>query len=331
MISSSTFESYYPDYTQWFNTKISQCIDTSTPGSLYEPIAYVMRNSGKQIRPAILSAVARSMGNVEKERSFPAAACVEMIHNFTLIHDDIMDGDELRHGNLTVHKKWDANKAILSGDGLFSIALKQLDAYAGEPALYSRMIPLLLGAVIRVCEGQAMDMDFETRENVLLDEYLDMVTQKTSCLLAVSGRLGAMLAGASDEHEILIENILLELGVVFQMQDDLLELTSDESKMGKTLGSDLIKQKKTYPYLYAKQELPEPLWQSFIEMTREATILNHGVEPARTLLRENFIFDRIHEDIKLRHDTIHVMIKELPAGVQDMLYSIAYFILHREK
>ncbi|MCK4812370.1 MAG: polyprenyl synthetase family protein [Candidatus Marinimicrobia bacterium] len=323
------FNTYYSDYIPWFDRKLKRSIQTPSPASLYAPIQYVLNHSGKQLRPSILSAVAEVFGNVSKKESFAAASSVEMMHNFTLIHDDIMDDDLLRHGKETVHKKWNKNKAILSGDGLFTIALSQLNYYTYNPKMYVRLIPKLLNAVIKVCEGQAEDMEFEQRNDVHLDEYLDMVTKKTAYLLAISGRLGAIIGGASEAEEKQVEAVLLQLGIVFQIQDDLLELTSNSENMGKTLGSDLIKQKKTYPYLYAKQELSEDTWQIFLELIQKDVILKHGIKPACELLKENFIFDRIHEVIKLRNETIQNMIKDLPARTQEMFYSIVLFIMNR--
>ncbi len=306
-------------------------IQNNSLGSLYDPIQYVLDHPGKQIRPAFLAATAASLGNIPFERSFPAASCVEMVHNFTLVHDDIMDGDMLRHGMETVHAKWNENMAILSGDGLFAMALMQISAYAEDSELYAKIMPMILQAVSVVCEGQALDMEFETRENVELSEYLIMVEKKTAHLLAVSARVGAVIAGAEKKEELLVEKIIRELGIVFQIQDDLLELTSDSASMGKTLGSDLVKQKKTYPYLFAKQELGQNEWNNFLDGTSAKYIEEHGVYEARKILQDNFIFDRIRELITLRHVTIQELIKELPRGSQEMFYEMVEFIMNRKK
>ena len=280
-------------------------IQNNSLGSLYDPIQYVLDHPGKQIRPAFLAATAASLGNIPFERSFPAASCVEMVHNFTLVHDDIMDGDMLRHGMETVHAKWNENMAILSGDGLFAMALMQISAYAEDSELYAKIMPMILQAV--------------------------RVEKKTAHLLAVSARVGAVIAGAEKKEELLVEKIIRELGIVFQIQDDLLELTSDSASMGKTLGSDLVKQKKTYPYLFAKQELGQNEWNNFLDGTSAKYIEEHGVYEARKILQDNFIFDRIRELITLRHVTIQELIKELPRGSQEMFYEMVEFIMNRKK
>ncbi|MDZ7797680.1 MAG: polyprenyl synthetase family protein [Candidatus Marinimicrobia bacterium] len=324
------FERYYREYIPWFGRELRQRVRTSSPESLYAPVRYILEHSGKQLRPAVLSAIAYAFGGISRESSFPAASCVEMIHNFTLVHDDIMDADILRHGKETVHEKWDTNKAILSGDGLFVTALSELNAFRNDPELYSRLLPLTLNAVMRVCEGQAEDMEFEDRTEVSLDEYVNMVTHKTAYLLAVSARLGALIGGASEKEEKITEKLMLDLGVVFQIQDDLLELTSDTANMGKTLGSDLVKQKKTYPYLFAKRELSEDQWREFRGNIREENIIKYGISPARKLLEENFIFDKIYKIIKLYNDNIQEMIQDLPLRTQKMFRTMVSFIMHRE-
>jgi geranylgeranyl diphosphate synthase type II len=183
---------------------------------------------------------------------------------------------------------------------------------------------------MRVCEGQAEDMEFEERREVTLDEYLDMVTKKTACLLAVSGRLGAVLGGAEAGEEELTEKVLLELGIVFQIQDDLLELTSDAEKMGKTLGSDLVNKKKTFPYLFAKKELPPEEWEDFLAAAAPENIAGQGTGPARRVLERNFIFDKINDIITLRHASIQEMIRKLPPRTQEMFRSMVTFVMHRE-
>lgn len=331
MTTKLTFKLFYKEYIPWFDKEYRQSVKNTAPVSLYDPIHYILEHPGKQIRPAFLAALAYSLGNISFERSFPAASCMEMVHNFTLVHDDIMDGDILRHGMETVHAKWDENLAILSGDGLFARALAQLDPYVADAELYARIMPMILQAVTIVCEGQALDMEFESREDVELSEYLTMVEKKTAHLLAVSARVGAVIAGTKKAEELLVEKIIRELGIVFQIQDDLLELTSDSESMGKTLGSDLVKQKKTYPYLFAKQELDQMEWNKFLESISVRYIEQHGVHAARKILEDNFIFDRIREHITLRHVTIQELIKELPGGSQEIFNGMIEFIMDRKK
>ena len=325
------FKTFYSDYRCWFGKKLANRIVPEPPAFLYEPLSYVLRYPGKQLRPAILAASAEVFGQKSHSNSFPAAACMEMIHNFTLIHDDIMDADLLRHGMKTVHAKWDINHAILSGDGLFALALVELEAYRGDPELYSTLLPLILHAVVRVCEGQARDMEFETRDEVSCDEYLKMVTEKTACLLAISGKAGVLIGGGKANEADLVEQVLLKTGVLFQIQDDLLELTSSSARMGKSLGSDLVKGKKTFPYLFARQELPPEAWEKFLRYSSEALVHTQGTEPVRALLESYFIFDKIQDMIKLYNDEIQDLIGRLPLETQELYRTMLLFIMHREK
>lgn len=325
------FQHYYKEFLPGFRERFRERIAVKSPHFLYEPLSYVLQYAGKQLRPAILSASASVFGKTDSKFVFPAASCIEMIHNFTLIHDDIMDDDALRHGVATLHAKWDKNRAILAGDGLFAIALGELDHYREDSALYSAILPMILNAVIQVCEGQALDMEFESRNDVDTEAYLDMVTKKTARLLAVSGHVGALIGGANKAEAEIVEAILLETGILFQIQDDLLELTSDSDTMGKTLGSDLLRDKKTYPYLFAKQTLNPQQWEQFLEMCSEEKLSQDGIVPVRDFLKTHFIFDKIQEVIKLHYDNICSQILSLPREARDLYQTMLKFVLHREK
>lgn len=324
------FQQFYKEFILEFKKEYEGGVIKTLPLSFYKPIHYTLSNPGKQIRPALLCAVYSVLSSNGMSKAIPAAKGIEMIHNFTLIHDDIMDGDIIRHGHPTVNAKWNDNIAILAGDGLFAIALQQFEAYSKQPELYSKIIPELLEAVIVVSEGQAEDLEFEDRDDVSLEEYLDMVSKKTAKLLSVSAKIGALIAGADNDICLLIEKIVHELGIVFQIQDDLLELTADEELMGKSLGSDLVNKKKTFPFLYAKKLLNEDKWNDFLDKIDIDYIENNGILPAKEFLKENLIFDKIHKLIKLRHATIQGLINELPEESQKMLTSIIEFVMNRK-
>lgn len=187
-------------------------------------------------------------GNPEK--ALPAAVAVELLHNFTLIHDDIMDEADSRRGKPTVHTKWDQNKAILSGDVMFGMAYEQLESYSSEKGYDVNVLPALLKtfnkAVKIVCEGQAIDMDFETTLSVTLDDYLLMIKCKTAALLESSLKMGGIVSGASEEKLNQLGIIGLEAGIAFQIQDDLLDATGDPEKFGKRVGGDIYEGKKTW-------------------------------------------------------------------------------------
>lgn len=214
------------------------------PTTLYEPQRYILSGSGKRIRP-ILALMGCGICGEDIKKAIPAALAVELVHNFTLIHDDIMDQADVRRGNPTVHRRWDGSTAILSGDGLFVQALLQLQR--SDPEIdYKRANKIFLDGINRVCEGQALDMEFEKRMDVTTDEYLEMIGGKTAALLSVSLQLGGMAAKASDEQLDYLKQFGESLGLAFQIQDDLMDVTADPEKFGKKQGGDISEGKKTF-------------------------------------------------------------------------------------
>ncbi len=227
------------------------------PASLYDPVRYVMGIGGKRLRPRLLLLSAGLCGG-RPERAIPAARAVEMLHNFTLVHDDMMDNAGTRRGMPTVHEKWDEAVAILSGDVLFVLALQQLTLQGGHgnlpDSVNNRLMQRFLEAIRVVCDGQAMDMDFENRDDVALSEYLEMIGAKTAALLRCSMELGAMTAGAGDNVVADCGEIGEHAGLAFQIQDDLLDAVGDTSKFGKRVGGDIIEGKKTWLTIRALEQ-----------------------------------------------------------------------------
>ncbi len=218
------------------------------PSGLYEPISYTMNQGGKRLRP-LLTLVAAQMFGGNPERALPAATAIEIFHNFTLLHDDIIDQAPLRRGAETVYKKWNINTAILSGDTMFAIAYGQLSASA--PELLPGLMNVFTRTAIEVCEGQQYDIDFETTESVSLAEYITMIRLKTAVLLAASLKIGALIGGASKEEADHIYVFGENIGIAFQLQDDYLDAFGDERTFGKKTGGDIVVNKKTYLYLRA--------------------------------------------------------------------------------
>lgn len=218
------------------------------PQSLYEPIKYVLSAGGKRIRPSFVL-MAYNMFRDDVEKALPAAAALETYHNYTLLHDDLMDNADVRRGRPTVHVKWNANTAILSGDTMLSLAylhLAKVDAAKLKPAL-----DLFTETALRVSEGQQMDMEFETRTDVTEEEYIEMIRLKTSVLLAASLKMGALLAGASDQDTQLIYKFGEKIGLAFQLQDDYLDVYGNPEVFGKAIGGDIVSNKKTFMLINA--------------------------------------------------------------------------------
>jgi geranylgeranyl diphosphate synthase type II len=218
------------------------------PTELYEPIDYTLRLGGKRLRPALLLASNQMMGG-EMEQAMSAAVGIETFHNFTLLHDDVMDRSPLRRGQPTVWTRWDENTAILSGDTMFALAWRY---FLKKPhANLQAILDCFNETAIEVCEGQQYDMNFERRDEVPLDEYMMMIRKKTAVLLAGAMKIGAMYAGADEEDLRHLYDCGINMGLAFQIQDDLLDAYADQNTFGKPIGQDIRDHKKTYMILHA--------------------------------------------------------------------------------
>lgn len=213
------------------------------PKGLYEPVGYIVSNGGKRIRPVMLL-MACNLFSDEINHAIMPAVGIEVFHNFTLLHDDIMDDAPIRRNRATVHMKWNRNTAILSGDAMSVLAFKYL--MQTIPDLSSKILPVFSKAAIEVCEGQQYDIDFEEQSYVSEADYLKMIGLKTSVLLAASFQIGAILGGADEINSGLLYETGLNLGLAFQIQDDLLDSFGDPNKFGKSIGGDIVNNKKTF-------------------------------------------------------------------------------------
>ena len=217
------------------------------PRILYEPMAYVFKAGGKRIRPLLLILACQSVGG-HIEDCIDAALAVEILHTFTLVHDDIMDHDDVRRGRPTVHKKWDESTAILVGDGLVTAAYQVL--LKTEHPNLRRILEIFTDGLLVLCEGQALDKMFEIQDNIEIDDYENMINKKTTKLIKVACEIGAILGNGTHEERLALKNYASCLGKAFQIQDDLMDIFSEEEVSGKPMGSDLIEKKKTFPTIY---------------------------------------------------------------------------------
>lgn len=216
------------------------------PVNLYEPVNYILKLGGKRLRP-ILTLMTTDIFGGKVMDAMNAALSVEVFHNFSLIHDDIMDDAPLRRGKQTVHEKWDINTGILSGDAMLILAYQLFENY--EPKTFQALAKLFSKTALEVCEGQQYDIDFETRNNVTISEYLKMIEYKTAVLVGAAMKMGAIVAEALEEDQDLIYNFGCYLGIAFQLQDDYLDAFGNPETFGKQVGGDIIENKKTYLYL----------------------------------------------------------------------------------
>ncbi len=243
-----------PFFQEKFNAFLEKNIQIGEPRNLYEPFLYIMKLGGKRLRPALTLMVTDLLGG-DYRKALHAALAVEVFHNFSLVHDDIMDEAPLRRGKETVHEKWDVNTGILSGDAMLICAYRQMEVY-NEPK-FKTLLQLFNSTALKVCEGQQYDMDFETREEVSVDDYMEMISNKTAILIAAALKMGAIIADADEASQEAVFKYGMNLGIAFQLQDDYLDAFGDTARFGKQLGGDIIENKKTYLYLKAKEMASE--------------------------------------------------------------------------
>ena len=245
------------------------------PKTLYEPIRYILTLGGKRLRP-VLTLMSCSYFGGDYKKALNAALAVELFHNFSLIHDDIMDEAPLRRGQDTVHKKWDVNTGILSGDAMLILAYRYFETY--EPTMFRELAVLFSKTAIEVCEGQQYDMDFEGRNDVSIPEYLKMIEFKTAVLVGAALKMGAIVAEVSSTSQHHIYEFGRKLGIAFQLQDDYLDAFGDPESFGKQVGGDILANKKTFLYLKA---------------------LEIGSDEVATSLRDWFSDKNFHDDEKV--------------------------------
>lgn len=219
------------------------------PKGLYEPIRYVLSLGGKRIRP-VLMLMAYNLYKEEVDSVLPVAVGLETYHNYTLLHDDLMDKADMRRNKPTVHKVWNENTAILSGDTMLVLAYQQM-CRIDNPVLLKKVLDIFTEMALEIGEGQQYDMEFETRDDVTEEEYIEMIRLKTSVLLASALKIGALLGGASDKEACLLYDYGVQVGLAFQLQDDYLDVYGDPALFGKKIGGDILCNKKTYMLINA--------------------------------------------------------------------------------
>ena len=229
-------------YADLINESLKKLSFSKTPESLYDPIKYILEIGGKRIRPYLVL-MSTSVFGADPKLSLNAALSVECFHNFTLMHDDIMDSAPLRRGNETVHLKWDINQSILSGDALLIYSYKLLEDY--NPIVFKKLNTVLNTTALQVCEGQQFDIDFEKNPEITFENYINMIKLKTAVLVGASLQMGAIIAEANENDLQKIYDFGVNLGIAFQLQDDYLDTFGEESLVGKSIGGDILENKKT--------------------------------------------------------------------------------------
>ena len=240
------------EYIKIFEDYLKKELKYIKPANLYNPVKYLLESGGKRLRPIIALNVSELLGGKISD-TLPAAAALEIFHNFTLAHDDIMDNSILRRGKKTINSKWDNNTGILSGDVMLIISYEVLNQY--QDSKYIHLSKKLTEISRLVCEGQQADMDFASKNDITENEYFEMIKNKTGVLIGCSFMFGGIVAEANDLNTNLLYQIGLNLGIAFQLEDDLLDCFGDQEKFGKKIGGDIIEKKKTLLYLFTNSKL----------------------------------------------------------------------------
>ena len=282
------------------------------PKLLLEPINHVFSGKGKRFRPLLTLFTAKTLG-YDVDKALDAAISIEILHNFTLVHDDIMDKDKLRHGKETVNVKWDNDIALLSGDAMLALAMQKLNSYSGNHLIF----PTFVNGLLAVCEGQALDKEFENKSKINISDYMNMIDLKTGYLIGLSAELGSVIADIKKEESTLFREFGRRIGRAFQIQDDILEIFSDSKTMGKSLESDLILGKKTFLMVNAEEQNP-----GFIDEVNKLISKNYskGIIKVRKMFLDNGSYDAakklINENIKHAND----ILKSLSYDTQYLQY-----------
>jgi len=303
----------------------------SEPYNLYEPVTYTLMKSGKRLRPMLCLLACDLFGGDTNKAMYPALA-LETFHNFTLIHDDIMDNAPVRRGKPTVYKKWGSSQAILSGDVMFAKAVELALKSPVNPAEEARLIAKVS---IEVCEGQQYDLDFESRNDVSVDEYLEMIRLKTAVLLATALDAGAVCANTSDKNRQLIYDFGINIGLAFQLQDDLLDCYGNQKVFGKAIGGDIIENKKTFLYLKALETAADNDKTELFDIFSGKQDIDNTTKIAKV----KALYDKVdvkgmtEKTIQKYYDKAHSLIDSIDASNDKKADLLAYAdkLLKREK
>ena len=287
----------YNEYLQIVTDAISNLRLPGQPSGLYDPIRYTLNCGGKRLRPVLALAACEAFGK-EAMTTIHQAIAIEMFHNFTLLHDDVMDKAEVRRGRPTVHVKWNEETAILSGDAMLTTANMLLAVKCGERL--PQALELFNGTAMNIYEGQQYDMDFESRTDVTVEEYMEMIRLKTSVLLGCACGMGALMADAPFETQVRFFDFGVNLGLAFQLQDDYLDTYGDPETFGKSIGGDILNDKKTWLLIMAMNEDKSGRIKSMLGTTDDP---ESKIKAVRSIYDELDLPQRIHELISAYIDT----------------------------
>lgn len=308
-------------------------LENKTPENLYDPISYILMQSGKRLRPQLVHMAVDLFGGDVEQAQYIAMA-FEMLHNFTLIHDDIMDVAPLRRGKETVYKKWNSNIAILSGDALAIMAFQQLLRLDCEKQIILDIADVFARTSLEICEGQQFDLDFETQSNVTIEEYLNMIRLKTAVMFAGCLKSGAIFAGADEESQQALYDLGVDLGIAFQLTDDVLDVYADVAAFGKTIGGDIRDNKKTYLYLKALEQA---------NVAQKEMLTTLFAKPTENFDEKYRMVKDIFDDLQIKSITEKEIMRYIDRSLEDLgrvrvskekksvIKNLILSLVHREK
>lgn len=320
------------NYSVDISKTIEEELSCIVPNNLQEASIYLTKAGGKMLRPALTLITSEAVGG-SRDNSLKSAAAIELIHTFSLIHDDIMDDDDMRRGKPAVHKVWDENVAILAGDTLFSKAFEIImnsDPEKNTPTQLSQTLATVADACVKICEGQAFDMSFEDRYDVSEEEYLDMIFKKTGALIAAASKAGAIMGGANQEVIDAMYDYGRLIGLAFQIQDDYLDLASDEETLGKPIGSDIAKGKMTIIAIKALAASEGEDNKKLLEILKDDNNSQEDIDVALDLFNKYGAIEYA-KNVALENVTSAKKVLEIlpDSESKQMLFDLADFVLER--
>lgn len=317
----------FDEYLALVNQAISNLQLPERPSGLYDPIRYTLDCGGKRLRPVLTLAACEAMGK-EPMTVIHQAIAIELFHNFTLLHDDVMDNADVRRGRSTVHRRWNTNTAILSGDAMLTTSTMLLSIKSGEHL--ASALDLFNGTAMNIYEGQQYDVDFEDRMDVTVDEYMEMIRLKTSVLLGCACGMGALMADADFESQVAFFNYGVNLGLAFQLQDDFLDTYGNSETFGKAIGGDIINDKKTWLLITA---LKEDDTNTVKELIGKNDNPDEKIKRIRDVYDSLNLPDRIHELIRAYIDTAIASLDQLniPPEAREFFIDLALKLANRNK
>jgi len=320
-----SFTARMENYREVVNDRLNRVVVKESPVSFYDPVRYVLEGGGKRIRPILVILACKAVGG-DQENCLDAAVAVEILHNFTLVHDDIMDKDDMRRSRETVHKKWDEATAILAGDGLVALAYHHL--LKSKTDRIKAIAEIFTTGIIELCEGQALDKEFERRFDIDLAQYLLMIEKKTARLLMISSEIGAIIGDGNEGQREILQEYSRQLGNAFQIQDDLLDM---ETTSGKTFGSDIKQKKRTILFVHAFNHANQTVKNQLLDIIHQPEITADDILSVRDIFDASGTLKFARQEVDSRINQAQQILNQLaPSESRDDLNMLLKWILERK-